>query len=566
MRLPRRGARIMIYAVLFAILAGAFVAAGFSAVNSEWVIAASGGIPILVTFLAASEREATQHAPEDTARELAKKLTAKVLANWTEEMENRGLKDDRRMELRWRAAEGSNASVGLGAGLAHEGTLSQLTDRIGHDTAEGRLPRLVVIGEMGGGKTACCVRLMVEIAERQSSNAELADWHRRVPVLFQLATWDPETSLQAWMIRQLPEIFPEIGTSGYERKVAALLVRRHVLPFLDGLDEVREPATALRAIDNQMTGRPFVLTCRTAEFACANDSGALRQAMIAELQGLRPDEVRGFLHRYEPRSPLIAMLEDQPAGPVAIVLSTPFMVSLARDADSSSPTLISAATTPDAEKATQRLLLETFIRKTYSHDDPDGPDEADDRTTLDEAWRYLQFLARQTDLAGRLAWWRLHRCVPAALFLVVAVCVGATVCSGLAALFFALFDHPWQGFWIGLGAGIAGALTAELIPQDDPRRARPRFRSLQIPMPFELARTVGFGLIGGAALAVIALFLYSSVPDIVLGSVLSGLTFALARYLSQPNDPLKVVTPGSLLRADPPPWRTRGWQARCQAP
>ncbi len=32
--------------------------------------------------------------------------------------------------------------------------------------------------------------------------------------------------------------------------------------------------------------------------------------------------------------------------------------------------------------------------------------------------------------------------------------------------------------------------------------------------------------------------------------MLSGLTFALARYLSQPNDPLKVVTPGTLLRTD----------------
>jgi len=73
---------------------------------------------------------------------------------------------------------------------------------------------------------------------------------------------------------------------------------------------------------------------------------------------------------------------------------------------------------------------------------------------------------------------------------------------------------------------------------------------VRAPAPYELARTLAFGFMGGAALAVMAWALYGPVRYAVIGGVLSAFTFAAARYVSQPNDPLKVVTPGGLLRAD----------------
>jgi len=273
----------------------------------------------------------------------------------------------------------------------------------------------------------------------------------------------------------------------------------------------------------------------------------LHQALIVDLQPLRPDEVRGILLAYEPASvhgplaPLVALLEDQPTGPVAEVLSTPFMVSLARDTGASLPELVSTARGPDAAAVIRHGLLGTFIRKTYANDEQMAPDRAG---------HYLRFLARHTDAAGRLAWWRLHSAVPRSLFVIVAVCVAGPVCSALAAIFFLLFDRPWLGFWIGLGTGVIGAFIVELVPQDDPRRARPRLRSVRVPSLHELARTIGFGLMGGMALAVMVWFLYAPVRFTVIGGVLSGLTFAVARYVSQPNDPLQVVTPDGLLRAD----------------
>jgi hypothetical protein len=50
----------------------------------------------------------------------------------------------------------------------------------------GKLPRLVLTGGMGAGKTAACILFIIELAERDVC----------LPVLFPLATWDPGTSLE----------------------------------------------------------------------------------------------------------------------------------------------------------------------------------------------------------------------------------------------------------------------------------------------------------------------------------------------------------------------------------
>jgi hypothetical protein len=546
MRPPRRGVTIGIYTVLITILIGVIIAAALDVFFEQWAAAVSAAVTILIALLVSLQQAASRPAPADSARKLAHDLAPQVLDNWRREITRRGLEyPGRRISVRWRVCFGSNPNSELAAGLGPDGRLEQLTTLVGRAARMNRLPPLVVTGEVGGGKTAACVLLMVELAEQ----------HRRLPVLFQLATWDPRTSLQTWMARQLPEIFPALGKAKYDRQVASILMGLHILPILDGLDEVQDSIVALRRIDRDLSGLPFVLTCRTAEFARANAGAILHQALIVELQPLWPDEVRDILLTYEPArvdgplASLVAILENQPTGPLAEALNTPFMVSLARDIGASLTRdtsvvveeLISAAAAPDAVDAIKRHLLGVFVEKAYQDREAFPPDRVR---------HYLQFLARHTDGAGRLGWWRLHLAVPRAVFFMVGVCVGGVVCSGLAAMFFALFDRPWLGAWIGLGAGIAGALTVELIPQDDPRRARPRFRSLRLPTPYELARTVGFGLMGAAALAVIVLFLYSSVRYVVIGGVLSGLTFAAARYVSQPNDPLKVVDPVSLLRAD----------------
>jgi hypothetical protein len=325
----RRRVAVAIYVTLFAVLIGDFVAASLRVLVGQWAAATAVAVAILTALNASLQRESVQSSPEEKARKLALELGPQILGEWTEEKLSRGLDADRRMTLRWHLGAGSNPSAQAAAGLANEGTLDQLINCIGHSADDGRLPRLVITGEMGGGKTAACVLLVVELAER----------HGRLPVLLQLGAWDPGTSLQAWIASQLPEVFSALSRARNDRKVAAILASRYIVPILDGLDEMQEPAVALRAIDEEMGGRPFVVACRTAEFARANAGSVLHQALVVELQPLRPDEVSGILLEYEPASvkgplaPLVGALKDQPAGPVADALSTPFMVSLARDTD-----------------------------------------------------------------------------------------------------------------------------------------------------------------------------------------------------------------------------------------
>jgi hypothetical protein len=379
---------------------------------------------------------------------------------------------------------------------------------------------------------------MVEFTERSST----------LPVLFQLAAWNPGTSLEAWMAAQLPESLPSLGDGRYGKDVASILAGRYILPVLDGLDEMSDPAAGLIRIEKELAGRPFILTCRTADFAAANARFLLHQSIIIELQPLAPGEVAYIFETYEPvGGPLATLAESlrsEPTGPVATALSTPLMVSLARDAGAAVVDLVPAASDPDAVDAIRRYLLDAFVSKAYEKESLLVPDAAD------KARGYLRFLAAHTDDAGRIAWWRLHEAVPRLPFLVSALAIATAACSGLAAAFFALFDHPWIGFWIGVCAGVSGALVVEVFPQDDPRRARPRISAIKVPSPGELARIVGFGVMGGAALAVIAGFLYGPVGYAVIGGSLSGFTFAVGRFVSQPNDPLKVVTPVSMLRAD----------------
>lgn len=538
----RRGSvTAWIIGALITILIGLMIAAIFGVLGDQWIAVASAAITVLGLLLVYWQQQAGRPGPVERAQELAKQLAAQVVSDWTAELPNRGLEEHgRRMNLRWRLADGSNPDAELAAELGTEGTLGQLIDSLRRDVDRGKLPRVALTGQMGAGKTAACILLIIGLAERNAS----------LPVLFPLATWDGRIPLDEWMARQLPEVLGIPGTTRYDQQVAIALVRRNILPVLDGLDEGRtEPAhiaTALRSIDTQLSGRPFVLTCRSEEFTRANHGGALHQATIAELQPLGADEVADVLLRYEPASvhgplaPLVATLKDEPGGPVAEALSTPFMVSLARDTGCL-PDASPGPRAPDAAEAFRQRLLGAFVARAYERDSAIVPEQAQ---------HYFRFLARHTDQAGRLAWWLLYRDMPRAVFLVINLCLAGPVTAGLGALFFALYDRPWLGFWIGLGAGAGGALLLELADQDQPRRAMPKFRSKRVPPAEDLARIVVFGLTGGLPLAVGSWILYSNTRYVIIGAVLAALSFAVGRYLSEPNDPLAAVTPDNLLRAD----------------
>ncbi|MFE6359926.1 hypothetical protein ACFVP3_07955 [Streptomyces sp. NPDC057806] len=472
--------------------------------------------------------------PDVTVEEAASALARKVTRQWLWESRYRELYEERRMAVRWQREPGSERSSQLSAELGEEGVLDELTGAFVRHARAGHLARLVVTGEPGAGKTALCVLLTLEPTQPDV-----------VPVLFQLSSWDRTSSLTDWMTDELALHHPTVGERTKDRKIAEELLGFHVLPVLDGLDEASDRAAALHAVQTELVGRSYVLTCRAAEFADLEPARVLRDTLFVRLQPLRADEAGGVLERAggAERGPLLATLGARPDGPVARALDTPFMLSLAVALGGSLPADLLAADDRGAEERIKRYLLNAFVTEAYRR--PTGPFDVED------ARRHLGFLARQAEPGThRFAWWQLHRSVPRGLFLTVALANAALACSAAAVLLFALFERPWLGLWIGLGAAVIGALVVELVPQDHPRRAKPRLRAVRPPSRHALHRVLGFGAMGGAACAVIVAFLYERPVHIVVGGLLSGLTFAAARYFSEPSDPLEAVTPVGLLRSD----------------
>jgi hypothetical protein len=208
-------------------------------------------VTIVVTLLITDRR------PPLPPKEAAAALARKVARDWAEESRHCGLYRERRIAVRWRRRPGSGRVLLLAADLPDEGVLDQLTEAFARHTREGNLSRLVVTGEPGAGKTAICAVATVELAEPADSP---------VPVLFQLSSWNPARPLKEWMAHELTTNYPALADQTRSHRIARELVEHHVVPILDGLDEVSDPAAALRRIEHELNARSLILTCRTADF------------------------------------------------------------------------------------------------------------------------------------------------------------------------------------------------------------------------------------------------------------------------------------------------------------
>jgi len=467
-------------------------------------------------------------------------LALRMVNAWKPECKNRGLFEDRRIAVPWRRRPGSERFSRLAAELPEEGVLDQLTATFARHVRAGGLSRLVVTGDPGAGKTAVCVLATLKLAEPAGL---------LVPVIFQVSSWNPARPFMEWMTDELTSIHAASTDKTRNRLICAELVRHHVVPVLDGLDQAADRAAVLRGIAAGLEGRSFILACRTDEFARLDPDGMPRETLVVRLRPVSADERRRVLETAHPGpglEPLLAALEARPDGPLARVLETPFMLSLAVSLHGSLPREILTATGSEAEERIGQRLLGAFITRAYLH-----PRDKARHYGVEDARRHLAFLARNVDPAtGRLAWWQLHRAVPQRVHMTVALVNAAIGCSAPAIALFALFGRPLLGLWIGLGAALVGALVVEVVPGDDPRRAKPRLRSVRPPSSHALQRVLGFGVVGAAACAVIVAFLYERPQYVVIGGVLSGITFAAARYLSEPSDPMDAITPTTLLRSD----------------
>ncbi|MCB5165584.1 hypothetical protein LG634_12155 [Streptomyces bambusae] len=430
------------------------------------------GLAGLLLSLAEFLRGAEQPPPDPAA--LADDLARTVRAQWLDEASARRLRDPRVLPLAWAAtrrevadrpagepvpagrapaAAGGGPAAGIpGARAARvlrvrldgrlDGRFEEATARLaaGYRQIDGG--RLVVLGEPGAGKSVLAMLLTLGLL----AAADRGEPVRPVPVLVPVSSWDPVVEgLDDWLVRTLAGAY----YAGRPDIPRTLLAHGLLLPVLDGLDEIPESARrgAVRALNRALgTDRPVVVTCRSAEYEDVIEGGspALRRAPVVEIAPVAAADAIGYLSDADwpagtDWEPVFGQLREEPGGPVALALSTPLMISVARSRYERSPGRPAELADParfPSRHAVEDHLMERFVDAAYA-DLPDR-DAARARAWLASLALYLH-RHREQDLA----WWLM----PGRLF------------------------SAWTAAGVGLGLGIllwvfTGVLTAQLAEYD----------------------------------------------------------------------------------------------------
>lgn len=232
-------------------------------------------------------------------------------------------------------------------------------------------------------------------------------------------------------------------------------------------------------------------------------------------------------------------LRSQPDAPLAHVLTSPLMVSLAG-------TGYAAPRSDPAEllgfrdqAAIEHHLLEAFIPAAY-HDAPPEPGtpvtSAQRQYSPDQARKWLTFLARHLDTlptrdpaspARDLAWWQLVEAIPRRT---CGISVGLT-----AGLLFRIANV------IG-GASVPG-LSYTLRTQPQPLHVELRFRGGLVPFLRQFVTGLGIGLVVGLGMGL------PYQAALMTGPVF-GFALAAQVWLDKPADVTQVSSPRIVLKQD----------------
>ncbi|GAA3070709.1 NACHT domain-containing protein [Streptosporangium carneum] len=320
--------------------------------------------------------------------------------------------------------------------------------------------RLIITGGPGTGKTTLAVQLLRELLDSRS-HAE------PVPVMLSIASWDTARyrRLDEWLAAQLAVDYATLCAAEYGGDAAPRMLAEqgHILPVLDGLDELPASARAqvIRALnDSLMEGDQLILTSRTTEFAAAVQSvgDVVTAAAVIAPAALTPPIAATYLQTCLPPArrydwgPVLAAIRSGSAPALSSVTTTPLglwlirMVYILPNADPA-PLLGHLGNAP---KALRRYLLDhlidALIRARPPTSDPGDPFRPRQSWNPDQACTWLSHLAQALarNHTRDLAWWNIARYTtsPARRRLLTAA-IGATA-----------------GFAVGLtGATLAAFLT-----------------------------------------------------------------------------------------------------------
>lgn len=388
-----------------------------------------------------TEKTVTAAADNVMLSEASIVLARAVRDQWRAEVDIRSLNHPDPIQVRWSSTErpvsaspssvlGTAAPGGRPLRLHLRGDVTQIVEMF------NRLPyrQLVILGAPGAGKSVMALLLTLEMLTAREEGSP-------VPVLLSLSSWNPTIEhLLAWIVRRIREDYPGLANTDLYGHDAPqrLLGEGKVIPVLDGLDEIPKELRAesisgiVRAFGRS---QPFIITCRIEEYedAVASAGHVLGSAAVVEIMPIDISQIIAYLSSLGPASqarwsPVFARLQQDPNGPIAIALSTPLAVWLARIAYSdagSRPEELLDSTRFYNQEAIEDHLLDAFVPAVYNSRPSAPGDRPRMRVDPGDADRWLRFLARslsRDSVAARrglytgdqtdIAWWRLYQAVP----------------------------------------------------------------------------------------------------------------------------------------------------------
>ncbi|WP_165495102.1 NACHT domain-containing protein [Actinomadura roseirufa] len=504
----------------FLVVAAKSLAKGHTLDAAQLVAVPVAVVPLIAAVLTWNRRAArapTRSTPRQVER-ARWELARLVRRQWDDEAAMRRLDDPEPLVVRWRPADPDLMDhpryITGGGPLRFTGRTDRMAPLARAFRSLDRR-RLVIVGGPGAGKTTLAVLLVRELLREPPPGEP-------VPVLLSLSSWRPGAPpLDRWLARKITETYPGLRAADFGPTAAASLVEDgHVLPVLDGLDEL-PPDVRPHVLDAlNSTGwpptRPLVLTCREDEYeqaVRAPGGDVVTGAAVIEPAPVGPSDAAAHLAGCLPPSPggawprVLADLRDDPGGPLAKALTTPLALWLLRtvyvDTGTDPGVLRDLAAFPTAESITDHLLDELVgaaISLPASRDAAFRPRRS---WNPGSARRWLTFLAAGLDRSTTtdLAWWRVPALLPraganvlagAATFILIMGLVAVAVPTGLTpedgltgALVFALavgaaYGRPTRagaGLVAGLVAGLATAVAfpvaAAVLPRLDGRSLGP---------------------------------------------------------------------------------------------
>jgi hypothetical protein len=590
-------------AVLAVLAAGAVVAMVWQALNPEAEVnradvaaVALAAITLAGTVVIWVLRSATTRVDvgAETEARNAVDAAAQVLAGlveqqWRAEARHKLLDDPEPIPVRWQLiADKTVMSQPRLITTEAELTLSGRSDDIADlaDAFRGlSRRRLVIAGGAGMGKTTLAIQLLLRLLSTRAADQAGASEGEvvPVPVLLPVSGWDTSAHprLQDWLAARLTEDYPALAAPELGAGAAAALAEGgHILPILDGLDEIPAPARAqvIAALNAWLTARDqLILTSRRAEFTAAiREAGRpLTAAAVIVPKPLTAQAAADYLTACLPASPsdawtqTLATLRSRTVPGLTQLAATPLglwlirAVYLAPGADPAPLTGPLGGNTNALRAHLFDLLIPALIQAR-----PPSTDRVDyfrprHRLDPDATRRYLTYLARAFPPAATrdIAWWHIARTSPRSTVALVAGLAASPV-VGLAAALAAWFAGELVGGLVGglgfmLLVGGAAGLVVGLAAANPWADETPGYAGLHLRgRTLLLLRSIKGNLLGGLGAGIVAGLLFGVVLGLgrgLMASLVGGLGFALAfgliEWAEQPTL-TSTSTPRSSWQAD----------------